>query len=92
MSAEITANCKCGAVCFTAQSEPILQVICHCTDCQEATGAAFARAAFFKLKSTRIVGELATQQFVAASGKRTTRESCSRCGELMFDRSEGFPV
>ena len=92
MNPTLTGCCTCGAVHFSSQAEPVVQLICHCTDCQEATGAAFARTAFFRTKTCQIVGDLVVRRFVAASGHATTRESCSKCHALMFDRSEGFPT
>jgi len=88
----ITARCGCGAVRFTSEAGPVAQVVCHCTDCQEATGAACARIAFFKQKASRVTGDVTVRGFTAGSGKRTARESCTRCGTLMFDRSDGFPA
>ena len=92
MSDAIAGTCACGAVQFTSQAEPLIQLFCHCRDCQQATGAAFARTAFFRLKASHITGALTARPFVAASGSKTTREACAACGTLMFDRSERFPA
>ena len=90
MNNEITATCQCGAVRFRSQHQPVLQLFCHCKDCQVSTSGAFAKTAFFKLKYTEVSGRLAVRTFKAVSGNKTTRESCANCGSLMFDRSEGF--
>ena len=90
MDTVITASCNCGAVKFSASSDPLIQFVCHCTHCQTATGNAFAELVFFKLKRTAITGDLRKQQFVADSGSRTQRHYCIHCNDLMFDQSEGF--
>jgi hypothetical protein len=92
MNSQITANCRCGAVQFRSQSSPVLQLFCHCKNCQESAGSPFVRIAFFKAKQSEVCGPLAVRAFEAESGNRTTREWCANCGSLMFDRSEGFPA
>jgi hypothetical protein len=91
MSESISARCQCGAVQFTASSQPLIQFICHCKDCQTATGLPFSGIVFFKRKHVEISGELRQQQFMANSGSKTSRDSCAQCGTVIFDRSEGFP-
>ncbi|KAF0812664.1 hypothetical protein IGB42_02956 [Andreprevotia sp. IGB-42] len=91
MSHILNASCECGAVQFTSTHAPILQLYCHCSDCQHATGNAYARTAFFRLADADISGTLAIHRYQAASGAATTREACASCGTLLFDRSAGFP-
>ena len=86
------ARCECGAVLFESPKPPLMQLVCHCTDCQDALSAAHANAAFFGIDGAVVTGDLAAREFTAASGNRTTREACARCGSVMFDRSEGFPT
>ena len=92
MNSRVTASCRCGAVRFASQNPPILQLFCHCKDCQESTGGPFAKTAFFKATQCAVSGSVAVRAFKAESGSRTTRESCTSCGTLMFDRSDGFPA
>jgi hypothetical protein len=92
MNSPITANCRCAAVQFKSQRPPILQVFCHCKNCQESTGSPFVRIAFFEAKHSEVAGSLVGRAFKAESGNGTTRESCANCGSLMFDRSDGFPA
>lgn len=91
MTSKITGFCRCGAVQFQSVSHPILQLFCHCKDCQESTGSPYAKIAFFKSKQSEISGRLSVCTFTAESGNKTSRESCANCGSLMFDKSEGFP-
>ena len=92
MNSRVTASCRCGAVRFKSQNPPILQLFCHCKDCQESTGDPFAKTAFFKATQYAVSGFVTVRAFKVESGNRTTRESCTSCGSLMFDRSDGFPT
>jgi hypothetical protein len=39
---EIKGGCLCGAVRYTAETDPTSATVCHCRDCQKFTGSAFA--------------------------------------------------
>ena len=47
MSATITGGCLCGEIRYKCQGEPVHSFICHCTDCQQFSGSAFAAALIF---------------------------------------------
>jgi hypothetical protein len=88
---KFVASCQCGQLKFEASSEPALELICHCIDCQDALQADFANIAFFKIDETLVEGELAEKVYLAASDNETCRQYCDQCETIMFDRSEGFP-
>lgn len=90
MKTQISANCKCGNLQFTATENPILQVACHCTDCRDATNNAFSEVAFFKVKSTVVTGKSSSNYYVAESKNTTERVKCSECATVLLDKSEGF--
>lgn len=87
----ITASCICKKVQFSSASAPILQFICHCQDCRDATGDDYSTTAFFKKDAVKITGEVTTKTYISAKGNRTTRESCAACGTPIIDKSDGFP-
>ncbi|TVZ40054.1 hypothetical protein P886_4472 [Alteromonadaceae bacterium 2753L.S.0a.02] len=91
MTVQIEAACNCGLVKFTSNKEALIQVCCHCQDCRDATKNDFSEIAFFNEKSVHIEGAVSALTYYAESGNKTTRERCSSCKTLMFDRSEGFP-
>ena len=39
---KIEGGCLCGKVRYLAETEPAFVAVCHCQDCQKATGTAFA--------------------------------------------------
>lgn len=88
----ITGECGCGSVTFEANEKPLVELLCHCNNCQQATGKAFVGIAFFKMTAVTVDGELASQRYIADTGKNTSREFCSRCKQAMFDKSDGFPT
>ena len=87
----IGAHCRCGAFQLQSTSAPILQLVCHCTDCREVSGRAFSRFSFFKVRDTQTSGNFRTVVFTADSGAKTVREVCAACGDMLIDRTEGFP-
>ncbi|PCJ17130.1 MAG: hypothetical protein COA96_18035 [SAR86 cluster bacterium] len=88
---KIHASCSCTKVQFESEIEPVIQLCCHCLDCQDALQADYAEIAFFKISSAKWSGATESKNYVADSGSRTRREQCAECSTVMFDRSEGFP-
>ena len=84
-------ECNCGAVQVKATADPIVQLCCHCLDCQKATGKHFAEIAFFKTESLSVSGNLDSHDFTSDSGSATQREYCVECKQVVTDRSAGFP-
>ena len=85
------AHCRCGAFRFESASPPILQLVCHCSQCREVSGRPFSNFSFFKVRDTQTSGAHRTVAFTAASGARTVREVCEACGDMLIDRTEGYP-
>jgi len=83
---QITGRCLCGAVTYTSDAPPVVQAVCHCTDCQRQTGGPFSvivgvpRAAFTvegdTLASFATIGE--------DHGGETQRSFCTACGSPVF--------
>ncbi len=38
---KIDGSCHCGHISYQAEIDPDKVVVCHCTDCQTMSGAAF---------------------------------------------------
>lgn len=91
MTDPITASCTCGNVTFTASAPPVVQFLCHCTDCRAATGNSHTRTAIFAVQTAQVSGAVSRMKFVAGSGATTFRDACRDCGTVMFDISEQFP-
>jgi hypothetical protein len=47
--------CLCGYLCFQAKIDPEMVMICHCTDCQNGTGA-YRAGVIVNVQDCRLVG------------------------------------
>jgi hypothetical protein len=45
----------CGAIRYECSTEPLAMGICHCRDCQRATGSAFAAALMLPRNAVTII-------------------------------------
>src|SRR5437588_2934924 len=90
----LTGHCLCGAVTYSADAEPVVQAVCHCTDCQHQTGDPYSvlvgvpRDAFSAqgdtLASFTTIGE--------DHGGETERSFCTRCGSPVFSIAAVAPT
>ena len=87
----LTGRCLCGAVHYRASGPALFSVVCHCRDCQRASGSGgvpvlgVTRAAFAHsgpVKQSRVQG---------GSGSPAVRNFCSECGCLLFGTPESEP-
>jgi hypothetical protein len=73
-------GCACGQVRWRTTAEPENVRLCHCRNCQKATGGPFFARALFP--ADRLERRGATTDW--ASSRRLTRRSCARCGAPVF--------
>lgn len=94
MTAPFTGGCACGAVRYEASAEPRAFIICHCSDCQRASGGgpanmlAMARA---DVTVTKGADKVKTHQSLAESGNKVKRDFCPNCGSPLFASNEANP-
>jgi hypothetical protein len=89
----LTGRCLCGGVTYSADAEPVIQAVCHCTDCQRQTANPFSvvvgvpEAAF-----TVEGGTLSSFKTTGTdSGEETVRHFCSACGSPLFTLTASAP-
>ena len=74
MSDMISGGCLCGNVRFETTSEPAMQVLCHCVDCQTVSGSAFYTAYIVQLESVKLIkGEPGDFTVKSDRGRRNHR-------------------
>ena len=78
---KIDGGCHCGAITYEAEIDSENVIICHCTDCQQLSGAAFRTTVFapedgFKLLS----GEPKVYVKTGDSGAKRAQSFCPDCG------------
>ncbi len=75
----VTGSCLCGAVRFSASTEPRRVTHCHCVMCRRATGGAVATFATFASEAVEWSGPLARFH----SSERGWRGFCPHCGSSL---------
>lgn len=89
---KIDGSCHCGAITFEAEVDPDDTSICHCTDCQALTGAAFRTSVPASHDAFRLLsGTPAIYVKVADSGSRRAQAFCANCGSPIYATAADEP-
>ena len=86
-----TGGCLCGRVRYSTGAAPVFSGVCHCRNCQRATGSAFSPVLAFPKPEVRIEGELKTYQDTGDSGQPLYRNFCPNCGSGVTDEAAIMP-
>jgi hypothetical protein len=89
----IDGRCACGAITIGGEANPEQTQICHCTDCQTGTGAAFrvsipVPGASFKMNGQPTIYVKTT----AESGNPRVQAFCGKCGSPIYSTTPGDGV
>ncbi len=85
----LTGGCRCGAIRYEVSGEAAHHALCHCRDCQMASGAPMVSWSAYPSAGFRVTqGETVT--FTSATG--AARQFCGTCGTpLFFVNEEALP-
>jgi hypothetical protein len=72
-----TGHCLCGAIRFTARTEPLSTNYCHCESCRRHTGSAVAAFVTFPKDSVEWSG---AERMRYRSSPLVVRSFCGNCG------------
>jgi len=90
---QITGHCLCGQVTYTAEAEPLMHGVCHCSDCQHQTGSAFSVFVAIPREALTVegktLGSFTTQG--EEHGTANERMFCSACGSPIASFVEVVP-
>jgi hypothetical protein len=86
MKTPFTGGCMCGEIRYKCTAEPIFMGNCHCRDCQQATGTAFAAAILVPRNAVTIVGDVKYYEVTGDSGSIVGRGFCPNCGSRLFSK------
>jgi hypothetical protein len=86
-----TATCWCGQAQAVCAGEPARVSVCHCLNCQQRSGSAFAAQARFPRDRVALSGTLSDYVRVGDSGKRATFRFCPGCGATLAYTTEAEP-
>jgi hypothetical protein len=91
-SLPMTGGCSCGAIRYEITSFPLLLYTCNCTDCQTASGSAFALNMPVATKGFRITnGDPKPWHRVSPAGVPVIAWFCSDCGGRIYGERSGRP-
>ena len=80
----ITGQCHCGAISFTALIDSAKIIACHCVDCQTFSGAPFRAVAPAPVENVKLTGTPKLYIKTAASGNKRAQAFCGECGTQLY--------
>lgn len=90
---KVDGSCLCGQVTYEAEIDPDRVAICHCTDCQVNSGAAYGVVASVPDGRFRLItGTLKEFVKIAESGRTRHLSFCPECGTRIHARTKDDPT
>ena len=88
----IEGGCLCGAVRYSSDAEPLMQVVCHCETCRKNSGSAFSMNVAVPQDSLRIErgSPRRYEDHSGASGKAFYRFFCGDCGSHVYSHGAAY--
>ena len=83
-------KCLCGAVTYSFEGEPISVGLCHCKDCQRASGTLFQHVIVLRKTQLNINGELSSYA-VQGGNDVIERKFCPKCGSGVLMEPHAAP-
>ena len=80
--------CHCGHVKIKLTGEPVVDLYCHCQDCQRITGAGCVPYSIYPQAAVEVT-EGNTMRWALKSNQRTR---CTKCGTYLFGMPEGMGI
>jgi hypothetical protein len=89
MAFQQDGGCQCGAIRYRVSQEPVAVGICHCTECQAATGSAFSMSMIVPDAGFGLLqGQLKTWTRSSDSGRPVVCAFCPDCGTRITHQAE----
>jgi hypothetical protein len=87
---KIDGACTCGNIRIEGEADPATTSICHCTDCQSATGTAFRVSIPVSGATFKMTGQPAIYiKTSAESGNPRAQAFCPKCGSPIYSTTPG---
>lgn len=87
----LTGGCLCGAVCYSSPGPVLFSIVCHCRDCQRASGSGGVPVLGVPRPSFSYTGAVKQSRITGGSGLAAVRNFCPDCGSLLFGTPESAP-
>lgn len=84
-------HCLCGAAQYRSPGPALFAVVCHCRDCQRASGSGGVPVLGVPRASFTHSGPIKQSRVQGGSGQPAVRNFCSECGSLLFGTPESAP-
>lgn len=84
-------QCLCGNIHYELDGDPVATAVCHCTNCQRQSGAAFSVNLMVAETQLAIDGDLTTYEDSADSGNKVYRKFCAKCGSPILSALSAMP-
>jgi len=85
-------GCLCGSIRYQILEGPLLAYACHCTDCQTATGAAFALCLTTPVSSIKVTeGQPSTRSIVLEGSREWNFALCTNCATHLWSVNKKRP-
>ena len=89
---KVEGGCHCGSIAYEAEVDPGRVALCHCTDCQVLSSAAFSTFAPVAKEAFRLRrGRPRIYIKTAESGTRRAQAFCPECGTRIYGADETDP-
>ncbi|KAF8638693.1 hypothetical protein AX17_002015 [Amanita inopinata Kibby_2008] len=82
--------CLCGQTTIEIGGTYTEQLACHCKDCRQTSGSAFATNVIVPQTDLKVAGPIKTFQNKAPTGNAVTRTFCGNCGSAISHTSDYF--
>jgi hypothetical protein len=90
---KVDGACACGAIRIEAEADPDNTNMCHCTDCQTATGTAFRVSVRVPGATLKVTGKPSIYvKTTAESGAPRVQAFCGTCGSPLYSTTVGEGV
>ena len=87
---KVTGRCHCGEVTYHANVDENKVINCHCTDCQNISGAPFRTVVVSVPDGVTFTGAKPKEYIkIAESGNQRAQGFCGNCGTALYATSVG---
>ena len=86
----LIASCNCGKLQILVSKPPVIQLVCHCIECQVFSGAAFVEGVFFRKDSCHIKGSSRVESMAEGTGSDKHHHFCSLCDTPLYVQIEAL--
>lgn len=86
-----TGGCLCGQVRYSARTQRVSAMVCHCRACQKQSGSAFSVILAVPRADLHWQGEMHTHAHQADSGRTVHRRFCPDCGSPVLTEAPDRP-